>query len=52
MDYNFIPTIVLNQMAQLGANTTLADLPSGRSAMLYQGLPRLRCLDITASSQP
>lgn len=52
MGYNFIPTIVLDQMAQLGANTTLADLPAGRSAMLYRGLPRLRCLDITASSQP
>lgn len=49
-DYTFIPTVVLTEMAQLGADTLLASLPNGRSAMLYQGLPCLRCLDITARS--
>jgi hypothetical protein len=49
-DYTYIPTIVLNQMAQLSANTLLADLPAGTAALQYRGLPQLRCLDITASN--
>ncbi|MFC5475567.1 hypothetical protein [Paraherbaspirillum soli] len=48
---NHIPTVMLDQMAELGANTLLASFPAGRSAMLYQGFPRLRCLDITVKRQ-
>ncbi|MBJ9711507.1 hypothetical protein [Burkholderia gladioli] len=47
--YTYLPTIVLGEMAQLGANTLLAALPPGRSAQRYAGLPQLRCLDITAT---
>lgn len=47
-DFQFIPTMELNVMAQLGVNTQIADLPPGSPAMFYRGLPRLRCLDITA----
>jgi hypothetical protein len=47
--YTYFPTIVPGEMAQLGANTLLAALPNGRSAMFYQGLPCLRCLDVTAT---
>lgn len=50
-DFNFIPTMVLDKMATLDVNAQLADLPSGTPAMLYRGLPRLRCLDITARSK-
>ena len=38
-------------MAELGANTLLAALPGGNTAMLYRGLPQLRCLDVTATTQ-
>lgn len=48
-DYTYLPTVVPGVMAQLGANTLLAELPSGRAAQRYAGLPRLRCLDITAT---
>jgi hypothetical protein len=51
-DYTFYPTIVLAEMAELGANTLLAALPGGNTAMLYGGLPQLRCLDVTATTQP
>ncbi|NRO97475.1 hypothetical protein GWC77_16245 [Paraburkholderia sp. NMBU_R16] len=51
-DYAFYPTIVLAKMAELGANTLLAALPGGNTAMLYGGLPQLRCLDVTATTQP
>jgi hypothetical protein len=51
-DYTFYPTIVLAKMAELGANTLLAALPGGNTAMLYGGLPQLRCLDVTATRQP
>ncbi|RKP46826.1 hypothetical protein [Trinickia fusca] len=49
-EYTYVPTIVLAEMAQLGANTLLAALPNGRTAMRYVGLPQLRCLDITATN--
>ncbi|MBI3284913.1 MAG: hypothetical protein HYZ65_08710 [Burkholderiales bacterium] len=49
-DFNFIPTMELNIMATLDVNAQLADLPPGTPAMFYRGLPRLRCLDITARS--
>ncbi|MGV2287313.1 hypothetical protein AAHK20_01245 [Trinickia sp. YCB016] len=51
-DYTYDPTIVLDEMAELGANTLLAALPSGNAAMLYRGLPQLRCLDVTATTRP
>ncbi|MFZ6765722.1 hypothetical protein ACO0LM_01460 [Undibacterium sp. Di26W] len=51
MDFNFIPTMQLGIMATLGVNAQLADLPGGAPGMFYQGLPRLRCLDVTARSQ-
>ena len=45
---NFIPTIELDELAQLGVNTRIKDLPPGNPGLFYVGLPRLRCLDITA----
>ena len=51
-DYTCYPTVVLAKMAELGANTLLAALPGGNTAMLYGGLPQLRCLDVTATTQP
>lgn len=50
--YTHVPTIVPGEMAQLGADTLLAALPNGRTAMFYAGLPCLRCLDITAMDSP
>jgi len=50
LEINFIPTMELKAMAELGANTLLAALPPGPPAMIYRGLPRLRCLDISARS--
>ncbi|MBY0573191.1 MAG: hypothetical protein K2P84_05885 [Undibacterium sp.] len=47
---NYIPTMELDVMASLDVNAQLADLPSGTPAMQYRGLPRLRCLDVTAGS--
>jgi hypothetical protein len=47
---NFIPTLELNKLAQLGVNTLLADLPPGEPGMFYNGLPRLRTLDIVLGS--
>ncbi|HLX00591.1 MAG TPA: hypothetical protein VKS80_00585, partial [Trinickia sp.] len=46
-EYTYYPTIVLDRMAELSANTLLAALPGGNTAMLYRGLPQLRCLDVT-----
>jgi hypothetical protein len=51
-ELNFIPTPELDRMAQLGVTTLLAGLPIGAPAMLYRGLPRLRCLDVTLEPQP
>lgn len=51
-DYTYYPTVVLAKMAELGANTLLAALPGGNTAMRYRGLPQLRCLDVTATMQP
>lgn len=45
---SFIPTIELDVLAQLGVNTRIKDLPPGNPGLFYVGLPRLRCLDITA----
>ncbi|KVM16989.1 hypothetical protein WL05_29005 [Burkholderia ubonensis] len=50
-DLTYLPTIALDEMAQLGATTLLAALPNGRTAMRYAGLPQLRCLDITATNR-
>jgi len=50
--YTYFPTVVLDEMAQLGVNTLLAALPDGRTALQYRGLPQLRCLDITACNAP
>lgn len=47
---NYIPTLELDVMASLDVNAQLAALPDGTPAMLYRGLPRLRCLDITVRS--
>ncbi len=47
-DMNYFPTIELSQMSALDVNAQLADFPSGTAGQFYQGLPRLRCLDITA----
>jgi hypothetical protein len=50
LEMDFIPTIKLPGMAELGANTLLADMPPEPPAMIYRGLPRLRCLDLRARS--
>ena len=47
-DMNYFPTIELSQTACLDVNAQLANLPSGTAGQFYHGLPRLRCLDITA----
>ncbi|CAB5669587.1 Uncharacterised protein [Delftia tsuruhatensis] len=44
------PTIELDRLAQLGANTLLASLPPGAPAQIYRGWPRLRCLDVTITT--
>lgn len=49
-DYNFIPTMQLDQMASLDVNAQIAALPPGTPGLFYCGLPMLRCLDITAWS--
>jgi len=51
-EYDYFPTIVLAERAELGTNTLLAALPDGRAARRYRGLPQLRCLDITARMSP
>lgn len=49
MNLSYTPTAILSQqMAQLGVNTLIADVPQTPPAMLYAGLPRLRCLDLLA----
>ncbi|QDQ27997.1 hypothetical protein FNU76_17505 [Chitinimonas arctica] len=44
----FVPTVRLADFAQLGVNAVLADLPPGPAALVYRGLPRLRCLSLYA----
>ena len=46
----FVPTVLLPAMAELGVTALLADLPAQPPALLYGGLPRLRCLDLRARS--
>jgi hypothetical protein len=45
---NFDPTLQLGEMAALGVNALLADLPVGFINPVFRGLPLLRCLDIIA----
>ncbi|BAE50701.1 hypothetical protein [Paramagnetospirillum magneticum] len=48
MDLSYAPTAILSKTAQLGATTLIADLPQTPPAMIYAGLPLLRCLDLFA----
>jgi hypothetical protein len=48
---NYVPTMRLPDMARLGVDTLLADLPFGSPALIYGGLPRLRCLSLSAKSE-
>lgn len=45
---NYVPTMRLADMARLGVDSLLASLPPGPPALIYEGLPRLRCLSLTA----
>lgn len=47
----YVPTMRLPDMAWLGANTLLADLPAGAPAMIYAGLPRLRSVTLSARKE-
>lgn len=49
-DLNYVPTPRLGAMAELGVNARLAGLPAAPPALIYQGLPRLRCLDLSVRS--
>ncbi|KAF1687890.1 hypothetical protein B1992_00090 [Pseudoxanthomonas broegbernensis] len=48
IELNYAPTVRLPSYARLGVNCLLADLPPGPPAMLYRGLPQLRCLELYA----
>lgn len=47
-DLSYAPTMQLPSLARLGVDSLLAALPPGQPALLYDGLPRLRCLSLSA----
>ncbi|WP_164931859.1 hypothetical protein [Dyella sp. M7H15-1] len=48
MQWSYAPSAQLGWLAQLNVNALLADLPPGTPAMLYRGLPRVRCISLQA----
>ena len=52
LELSYAPTARLPVYAQLGVNFLIDDLPPGPPAMLYRGLPQLRCLDLHARNAP
>jgi hypothetical protein len=47
-ELDYAPSIRLRQDARLGVDTLLAALPLGKPAMVYEGLPRVRSLLLSA----